>query len=176
MLAFANLEVEKIEVDLKNKPESLFKYSPKGTVPVLVLEDGTVIDESLDIVNWVMEYHRPKDFKDLDPLEEKKGMELLENLHDSFITALNRYKYASRYENVDLEKEEEIILRYFEKLSQVCKDKYIFKRISKYDVLIFPFIRQANIANQDWVVRYKNINIWFDHMKHHDIFSQIMQK
>ena len=32
----AGIDVEHIEVSLKNKPQSLLDYSPKGTVPVLV--------------------------------------------------------------------------------------------------------------------------------------------
>ena len=36
------------EVKLSAKPEAMLAASPKGTVPVLVLPDGNVIDESLD--------------------------------------------------------------------------------------------------------------------------------
>lgn len=38
------------EVALSDKPQSMLDLCSKGTVPVLVLNDGTVIDESLDIM------------------------------------------------------------------------------------------------------------------------------
>ena len=46
--------VELREVDLKNKPEELIKVSSKATVPVLITSDGTVIDESLEIMKWFL--------------------------------------------------------------------------------------------------------------------------
>ena len=38
------------EVVLRDKPEEMIAASPKATVPVLVLPDGQVIDESLAIM------------------------------------------------------------------------------------------------------------------------------
>ena len=40
---------------MKNKPAELVRLSPKATVPVLVLPDGRVLDESLDIMIWCTE-------------------------------------------------------------------------------------------------------------------------
>ena len=56
----AQLEVELREVELRNKPESLLLASPKGTVPVLVLDNGQVLDESLDIMNWALRQNDPE--------------------------------------------------------------------------------------------------------------------
>ncbi|MDC6711366.1 glutathione S-transferase N-terminal domain-containing protein, partial [Leclercia adecarboxylata] len=49
---FAELKVELREVILKNKPAQMLAISPKGTVPVLQLFDGTVIEESREIMVW----------------------------------------------------------------------------------------------------------------------------
>ena len=57
-LYLAKIVVELREVSLKNKPSSMLEISPKGTVPVLILDNGNVIDESLEIVNWCMEEKR----------------------------------------------------------------------------------------------------------------------
>ena len=46
-------------MSLKAKPAELLAASPKGTVPVLVLASGEVIDESLDIMLWALERHDP---------------------------------------------------------------------------------------------------------------------
>ena len=53
-LHLAGIKYEIREIRLSNKPEQMLEVSPKGTVPILVLEDK-VIDESYDIVNWVIE-------------------------------------------------------------------------------------------------------------------------
>ncbi len=50
----SQIVVELREVSLKNKPKSMLEISPKGTVPVLLLENGCVDDESLDIINWCL--------------------------------------------------------------------------------------------------------------------------
>src|SRR5690606_27622374 len=52
--AYMQIEYEAREVDLKNKPQSLLDFSPKGTVPVLILPDGKILEESLDIIFWAM--------------------------------------------------------------------------------------------------------------------------
>ena len=53
-LYLAEIKCEIREIRLSNKPEQMLELSPKGTVPILILEDK-VIDESYDIVNWVIE-------------------------------------------------------------------------------------------------------------------------
>ena len=48
------------EVDLKAKPAEMIAASPKGTVPVLVMADGSVLEESLDIMLWALARHDPE--------------------------------------------------------------------------------------------------------------------
>ena len=52
----SGISVELREVILRNKPPELLEISPKGTVPVLLLKNGVVIDESLDIMTWALSY------------------------------------------------------------------------------------------------------------------------
>lgn len=52
-----NLELR--EVDLRGRPPELLEASPRGTVPVLVLADGTVLAESLEIMRWAWRQHLP---------------------------------------------------------------------------------------------------------------------
>ena len=55
--------VELREVVLKQKPEPMLKASAKGSVPVLVINNHTtaptVIDESLDIMQWALALSDP---------------------------------------------------------------------------------------------------------------------
>src|SRR3569623_3510281 len=50
------------EVVLRDKPAAMIAASPKATVPVLVLDNGSVIDESLDIMRWALGRHDPEDW------------------------------------------------------------------------------------------------------------------
>ena len=52
-LKLTNIRCEIREVRLNNKPKQMIDKSPKGTVPVLVLENE-VIDESNDIIEWAL--------------------------------------------------------------------------------------------------------------------------
>ena len=54
-LCYANIAVELREVLLKNKPLEMLEASAKGTVPVLVCADGSILEESLDIMHWALE-------------------------------------------------------------------------------------------------------------------------
>ena len=53
VLKLANIKCELREVRLNNKPKQMLQVSPKGTVPVMVV-DNQIIDESLDIINWAL--------------------------------------------------------------------------------------------------------------------------
>ena len=53
-LAYAKLKIEIREISLRNRPESLYEASSKGTVPVLITPNNIVIDESLDIILWAL--------------------------------------------------------------------------------------------------------------------------
>lgn len=58
-LHYADQPYQLHEVSFKNKPAHMLAISPKGTVPVMQLQDGTVIDESIDIVRWALAQHDP---------------------------------------------------------------------------------------------------------------------
>lgn len=83
----AKIAHEHREVDLKNKPAEMLVISPKGTVPVLQLENGTVLEQSLDIMNWAL---------DNPPLLLEDTQLITEN-DATFKQALDRYKYPGRY-------------------------------------------------------------------------------
>ena len=50
------------EILLRDKPAAMIAASPKATVPVLLLPDGQVIDESLDIMCWALNQRDPEDW------------------------------------------------------------------------------------------------------------------
>ena len=55
-LYLAKIEFFIYEISLRDKPEHMLRVSPKGTVPVLILGDNQIIDESLDIMIWAFSH------------------------------------------------------------------------------------------------------------------------
>ena len=149
-LQLAEIKCEIREIRLSNKPEHMLEASPKGTVPILILEDK-VIDESYDIVNWIIE--ESNIFNDNLGSEQIDLTEsLIKRFDDEFKYHLDRYKYATRYENTDSEFHRAKCLKVLIDLETiVSKGKWMFgEKLNKLDISILPFIRQFRIANPEW--------------------------
>ncbi|MGA1799193.1 glutathione S-transferase [Sphingomonas sp. 4RDLI-65] len=133
------------EVSLRDKPAAMLEASPKGTVPVLVLPDGTVIDQSLEIMRWTL----PPADRALWPNETAAA---LVSVNDgAFKHHLDRYKYADRY-GVDGHHHRDIateILKRLDaalgrdgKLGGALGDAAGSAAESMTDLAIMPFVRQ----------------------------------
>jgi glutathione S-transferase len=83
------------EVDLRNKPATLLALSPKGTVPVLHLPDGRVLEESWDIMAWALAPDDPDGWWRL--AQSPGNLDLLHLNDGDFKHYLDRYKYPDRY-------------------------------------------------------------------------------
>ena len=97
-IKICGLEVEIREIDLKNKPSELIKNSLSKTVPLLILNNGKVIEESLDIIIWALKNSE----KEYTQKYFKKSYReiILETIHENdhlFKYHLDRFKYASRF-------------------------------------------------------------------------------
>ncbi|MFY9179720.1 MAG: glutathione S-transferase N-terminal domain-containing protein, partial [Venatoribacter sp.] len=93
-IAFAELNVELCEVALKNKPAAMLAISPKGTVPVLQLPNGQVIEESIEIVEWALATQDPQGLLNTDLAQADR---LIQQNDQEFKHWLDRYKYSDRY-------------------------------------------------------------------------------
>ena len=133
------------EVVLRDKPAEMLEASPKGTVPVLVLEDGTIIDESLDVMNWALDQNDPGDWK------TDAADALISEADGPFKNALDRYKYPNRYEDEGVDKLEQRSKgrEFLAKLNDILAehDQLLGDQITRADIAIFPFVRQ--FANTD---------------------------
>ena len=149
-IQLAGIKCELREVRLNNKPDHMLEVSPKGTVPVLILEDK-VIDESNDIINWVLDDHNIFDINIT--VEQLNLTEDLIKLYDEeFKFHLDRYKYATRYKNSDADLHRSKCLEMLVNLEKIVHDNnWIFgEDIHKLDISILPFIRQFRIADPGW--------------------------
>ena len=90
----AQIQVEVREISLREKPAHLLQISPKGTVPVLQLPDGTVLEQSLDIMQWALMQNDPQGWLNAG----RDAVQHLIAINDGdFKKALDRYKYPERY-------------------------------------------------------------------------------
>ena len=178
-LFLGDIKCEIREIRLKNKPDHMIEVSPKGTVPVLILKNK-VIDESIDIINWVME--QKNIFEDNLDKKEMHLTDALINLFDTkFKYHLDRYKYSNRYEDVDLDIHRNECLSILLKLESILdKDKWIFSQnINKLDIAILPFIRQFKIADPEWFenqIDIMKVNKLLNKFLYSDLFNNIMYK
>ena len=173
----SNIHVEIREIILRDKPAHMLEISPKGTVPVLQLTDGTVIDESLNIMiyalgrqdpeEWIHENHQETDF-------------LIKRNDTDFKYALDRYKYPNRYPDEDC-------TDMFDRGAEILKDlneriKTNGALIDDYntiaDYAIFPFIRQfANTDRERFEsLGMKPLEQWLTTHLESDLFKTIMKK
>ena len=157
-IQLAGIKCELREVRLNNKPDHMIEVSPKGTVPVLVLANK-VIDESNDIINWVLNDHK---IFEVNLSDEQSNLtnDLIKLFDEKFKFHLDRYKYATRYENSDAELHRSECLKLLLNLEKIVPDSnWIFgENINKLDISILPFIRQFRIANPEWFDSQEDIN------------------
>ena len=97
-LSYADIKVELREILLSDRPKALYDASEKGTVPVLQLANGTVIDESFDIMVWALN-QTDTDWKDLDL---DKQLAIIKINDEDFKPWLNKYKYPVSYTHLTL--------------------------------------------------------------------------
>jgi len=181
-LAVCGADYEHREILLKDKPQSMLDKSSKGTVPVLILDDGKVIDESIDVMLWALEANDPHGW--LAPGLDKM-MPIIDVITGDFKTHLDRYKYASRYDdnadrfsvNLDHRDQAIKILEGFE--DRLSKNPYLMgEKPSLADYATFPFIRQFANVERDWwdKPQFPLIHSWLEGLLASELFVKVMQK
>lgn len=181
-LKVSGLSYEHREVLLRDKPAHMLKLSPKGTVPVFRSDDGQIIDESLDLLKFALAFGDPHGWLDCD---QKVANKLVANNDGPFKHNLDRYKYASRYDekskrgDVDVRHRivcEKTISDYETKLSK--HDFLLGETQSIADIAIFPFIRQfANTDIKWWDESpYAKVREWLIHHVESELFLSVMKK
>lgn len=166
------------EVVLRDKPQAMLSISPKGTVPVLQLPDGRVLEESLDIMHWALGQHDPDGW--LQEGEPKTRDALIHAMDADFKGHLDRYKYPTRYDNVDPLYHRGEAEKFLITLNdQIGDQPYLFgPRISMADIALFPFIRQFANTNRDWFnsLPLPALQRWLENHLESDLFLSVMQK
>jgi len=161
------------EVKLSAKPPQLLEASPKDTVPVLVTQDGVVIEESLDIMRWALTRKDPEGWLECDVPA------LIEANDGPFKYHLDRYKYPNRHGSDPAEHRSaalEILTGLEKRLAehpQLCG-----ARRGVADMAIFPFVRQFAATDGTWFSAQPlpKLQVWLaGHLRSND-FAAIMTK
>ncbi len=151
-LYVSGVVVEVREIALRNKPENMLIASPKGSVPVLVLPDGQVIDESWDIMQWALRQHDPDNWLGKNETFLEAAKPLMNENDTTFKAALDRYKYSGRYPEHPqffYRTQGELFLQPLE--NRLRATNYLLSdALSIADAAIFPFIRQFAEVDQNW--------------------------
>jgi len=179
-LAISKIPYRLREVILRDKPNELIEASSKATVPVLVLTNGQVIDESIAIMDWALNQADPQDWRGSKELSAQMHT-MIEATQAQFKGHLDRYKYPNRYEDSDplLHR-----ARAVEFLQELCKplsdhDYLMGPRPMLADFAIFPFIRQFANTDREWFDHEPSLNHcrnWLEECMEMNIFADIMEK
>jgi glutathione S-transferase len=180
-LRYAGIQCVLREVILRSKPPELIECSAKGTVPVLVLGDGEVIDESLDIMLWALAQSDPDGWLDVDM---PAAIQLIKRNDSEFKFAIDHYKYPDRYsdsgpnigsdqcradgENFLADLDDDL-----QRTAYLCGD-----RLSIVDVAVLPFVRQFAYVDIVWFqqTRLSAVKRWLGLFLDSALFASVMVK
>jgi glutathione S-transferase len=171
-LAVSSQSVFLREIILKNKPAEMLALSRKGTVPVLQLSDGTVVDESLDIMVWALARRDPDNWlqgslTEMLSLIDENDFEFKDKYADRFP------EYPALYYR---EHAEDFLMQLENRLSN---SPYLFgQQISLADMAILPFIRQFAGVDKDWFEQsaYPFLKVWLANFIDSQLFTSVMKK
>lgn len=177
-LNYAGIRLEHREILLSDKPRAMLEASAKATVPILKLPDGSIIDESVDVMHWALE-QRDTDRWWQDELATQT-LTLVEENDFSFKTQLDHYKYADRYpqqSQSDYRTQAETFLLQLE--NRLESRQYLMTdQLTFSDVAIFPFIRQFALVDKPWFDQapYPNLQKWLQSFLDSILFTGAMSK
>lgn len=180
-ISYSGISVELREVVLRNKPQAMLLHSPKGTVPVLVLPNGTVIEESFGIMRWALAMHDPQNW--LCNNERALCDDAAQLIHANdhvFKQHLDHYKYSTRHTEYSREHyrtQGEIFLRGLE--SRLQHQRFLLaERMTLSDIAIAPFVRQFAQVDADWFANapYIELRRWLESILDSTLFTSVMTK
>lgn len=169
------------DVVIKNLPTEMLTVSPKGTVPVLVLDDSSVIDESLDIMIWALNQNDPNNLLLSGQPNALPAMLTLINRNDNeFVFSLEKYKVAARYHDTTEGYYRQQCELFICHLEQRLTDQNFFmgNRPSLTDYALLPFIRQFSRVDRRWYLKapYPNLQRWLGIHYQNPLYSKAMTK
>ena len=147
----ASIVFDAQEIVLRDKPSAMLALSPKGTVPVLVLPDSRVIDESLDVMRWAFE---GRDREGWWNRAQAPANQALIALNDGpFKQHLDGYKYPQRHPDAapTFHRDQAVSCLLGPLETRLAVDPFLGgAEPCAADLAIFPFIRQFRAVDPGW--------------------------
>jgi glutathione S-transferase len=170
------------EVVLKNKPADMLAASPKGTVPVLVTQDGTVLEQSLDVMRWALQRNDPQRWLHPDAGTLEDMLALVAECDDRFKPQLDRYKYPGRFPDVDAKgasprEQGAQFLRGLE--ARLSATPHLAgTHATLADAAVMPFVRQFAMVEPAWfdAQPWPRLHAWLSGWTASELFARAMHK
>lgn len=172
-IAISQTPVRLREIILRDKPRAMVEASPKATVPVLV-DGDRVVDESLAVMQWALDKNDPENWL------ASASSTLIQENDGPFKHHLDRYKYATRYEDVDPGEHRKAGFSFLEELETRLEKSAFLNGDNRgfIDIAIFPFVRQFRIPDSDWFdsAPIPNVQRWLKTLLGSELFQSVMKK
>ena len=168
------------EIVLRDKPAELLALSPKGTVPVLRLPDGTVLEQSLDIMHWAF-----TSTGDVDGwwarAQSEDNLALLTTCDGPFKHHLDRTKYPERFgetAEVKAPHHAQAVQVLLQPLDARLRHSALLGGATPCatDIALFPFVRQFAAVEPTWfdALPLPALQGWLRGWLAHDLFNRAM--
>lgn len=178
-LRSAGIPHELREVALRHKPPEMLALSPKGTVPVLHLPDGQVLDQSLDIMLWTLAQHDPQGWLSQAPMDDM--LKLIQRNDEQFKPLLDRYKYPERHPQQPQQAyRQQAIDTLLAELDQRLQSRacLLSEQTSLADMALLPFVRQFAQVDRAWwdTNELSALRTWLSTLLASPLFEAVMAK
>jgi glutathione S-transferase len=182
----AGVSVEIREISLRDKPAALRAASPKATVPVLLLPDGQVLEQSLDIMCWALAQADPAAWAGAAPWADNQA--LIELNDGVFKRLLDIYKYPQRQAAADAASGTAIaaaardaaVLQVLAPWDAALRHQaYLLgPRCSVADMAVLPFVRQFAAVDAAWfeTAPLPSLRTWLQQRVSEPLFRAVMEK
>lgn len=170
-MAVSGTRYELREVDLRAKPAEMLAASAKATVPVLVLPDGEVIDESLDLMRWALTRRDPE------TCLEREDAALITVNDGPFKDDLDGYKYPDRHKGDPIAHRKRALTFLYEIEDRLSISGQLGGSVRGFtDAAIMPFIRQFAAVNREWFASQPlhHLHSWLGAHLQSGLFNSIM--
>lgn len=176
----ADIEFDAQEIVLRDKPAGLLSASPKGTVPVLVLPGGQVIDESLDIMRWAFEGRDPAGW--WQRAQSAPSHAFVTTNDGVFKQFLDAYKYPERHpsrEGRAFPRDQAASCQLHPLDRHLASQPFLGgEQPCAADIAIFPFVRQFRAVDATWfdAQPWHALQEWLRQWVEGDLFQRCMKK
>lgn len=168
------------EVVLARKPAALLDASPKGTVPVLVLQDGTVLEQSLEIMLWALRRDDPQQWLPATAQALEHTLRLIAECDGGFKANLDRYKYPNRYALADGLAHRTEGAQFLQVLdTHLRTHRYLAgDHFGLADAAIAPFVRQFAHTDTAWFASqpWPHLQPWLVAFEASGDYARVMDK